>query len=185
MKKLLLLATFAVATMFSLSGNAQVQWQPIDKVGATELQGNTKMFFIDFSTSWCGWCKKMDRDTYTNKLIAAVLNHYYLSVHFDAESKDAFKWNGQEFAGSTKRNTPHSFTTAILGGQIGYPSVAIFDQQMKLVQMLSGYQGPEDFIKFICFFVNDNYKKYNVQNFMEVFDSQILPEIKKEIEFED
>ena len=184
MKKLLFIATFALATMFSLSGNAQVQWQPIENVGATELKGNTKMFLVDFSTSWCGWCKRMDRDTYANPVVAAILNHYFLSVHFDAESKDAFKWNGHEFAGSTKRNTPHSFTTAILGKQIGYPSLAIFDENMKLVQLSSGYQGPEDMIKMLCFFVNDNYKKYSAQKFMEIFDTQIYPEIKKEVGIE-
>ena len=107
-------------------------------------------------------------------------------MHFDAESKDAFSWNGKDFGNTAaRRGNPHDFTRAILGSQIGYPSVAIFDEQMKLVQVLSGYQGPEDFIKFICFFVNDNYKKYNVQQYMEVFDSEILPQIRKETGFKE
>ncbi len=180
MKKVLLTLSLVLATV--LAANAQVEWQPIEKVGVTKLEGNAKMFFIDFATDWCGWCKKMDKDTYEKSVVAAIMNHYYISVHFDAETKNTFLWNGKEYSNTaSRRGNPHDFTRAVLGSQIGYPSVAIFDQQMNLVQVLSGYQGPDDFIKFICFFVNDNYKKYSYQKYMEIFDTQIYPEIKKEV----
>lgn len=166
--------------MLCLTANAQVDWRKIEIAGQTRLEGNTKMFFVDFSTSWCGWCKRMDKDTFSKPEVWKIMNRYFVSVHFDAESRDPFKWNGQEFKNLGKKG-PHDFTKAVLGTQIGYPSIAIFNEKMQLVQVQPGYMAPDDMVKFLCFFVNDNYKKYSYGKFMEIFDSQIYPEIQKEL----
>ena len=180
-KKILLFTTLATLMCGAMHAQ-QVEWKTIEQAAKTDTKANAKLYFVDFYTSWCGWCKKMDKDTYEKSVVAAIMNHYYISVHFDAETKNTFSWNGKEYSNTaSRRGNPHDFTRAVLGSQIGYPSVAIFDQQMNLVQVLSGYQGPDDFIKFICFFVNDNYKKYSYQKYMEIFDTQIYPEIKKEV----
>ena len=47
-----------------------------------------KLVFIDFWTTWCGWCKKLDHDTYTDPKIIASLNEHYVCLSVDAESKD-------------------------------------------------------------------------------------------------
>lgn len=182
MKKLILTACFALA--FSLCANAQVRWQTIEEVGQTDVSKNERMFLVDFSTSWCGWCKKMDKETFGNDMVMAILNHYYYSVHFDAETPKTFTWNGKEYANpnpKAKKGSPHSFTRAILGAQIGYPSIAVFNQKMNLVQVLQGYQNADEMVKFLCFFVNDNYMKYSYQKYMAIFDTQILPGILEEL----
>lgn len=180
MKKILCLAAVA---MFCLSAHSQVNWQKIELAGQTSLDGNTKMFLVDFSTSWCGWCKRMDKETFSRPEVWKIMNRYFIPVHFDAESKAPFKWNGKEFVNSGKKG-PHDYTKAVLGSQIGYPSIAIFNEKMQLVQVQPGYMTPDEMVRFLCFFVNDNYKKYSYEKFVEYFDSNIYPEIKRELESE-
>uniref|UniRef100_A0A3Q2YUK7 Spermatogenesis-associated protein 20-like TRX domain-containing protein n=1 Tax=Hippocampus comes TaxID=109280 RepID=A0A3Q2YUK7_HIPCM len=54
----------------------------------TKNEGNTKKVFIDIYTDWCGWCKKMDKDTFQNPEVAAYMNENFLMVKMDAEGKD-------------------------------------------------------------------------------------------------
>ena len=52
----------------------QIEWKTIEQAAKTDTKGNTKLYFVDFYTSWCGWCKKMDRETFTDPTVALILN---------------------------------------------------------------------------------------------------------------
>lgn len=41
--------------------------------------------FIDFYTTWCGPCKRMDRDVFTNAKLAVYLNEGFINLKIDAE----------------------------------------------------------------------------------------------------
>ena len=56
-KSIIAMAVFAV---FGLSAQAQVNWHTIGD--ASKAQIGTRLYFVDFYTTWCVWCKRMDRD---------------------------------------------------------------------------------------------------------------------------
>jgi len=41
--------------------------------------------FIDFYTSWCGPCRVMDRDVFTDSKLAAHLNSHFINLKINAE----------------------------------------------------------------------------------------------------
>ena len=41
--------------------------------------------FIDFYTSWCGPCRVMDRDVFTDSKLAAHLNEHFINLKINAE----------------------------------------------------------------------------------------------------
>lgn len=50
----------------------KIRWYSIEE--AVELNSKSKAkdkkkFFIDVYTDWCGWCKKMDANTFTDPVI--------------------------------------------------------------------------------------------------------------------
>lgn len=44
-----------------------------------------KMIFFDAYTAWCGPCKYLEKNVYTDAGVAAYYNQYYISVKFDME----------------------------------------------------------------------------------------------------
>jgi thioredoxin-related protein len=173
-----------VATIMACSSNAQVNWKTIEQASQVNTKSNNKMFFIDFSTSWCGWCKKMDRETFSDPVVSAILNKYYIPVHFDAEGSSTFTWNGTKYSNTQapgQRAQTHPFTRAILGQKIGYPSFAIFNRNGGLTQILQGYQGAYDFSMVLWYFCSGDSQRYTFDEYQKIFQEEIKPDMMKKL----
>ena len=182
MKKALILL-FAFTLLVS-GINAQVRWNTIEKASQVDTKSNKKLFFVDFSTSWCGWCKKMDRDTFTDPVVAAILNKYYIPVHFDAEGNASFTWNGTKYSNTQhpgQKTQTHPFTRAILGQKFGYPSFAIFNPAGGLTQIVQGYQHAYDFSMILWYYCSGDNNKYTFVEYQQIFQEEIKPVMMKKL----
>lgn len=45
-----------------------------------------KPIFLDAYTDWCGWCKVMDRETFSDSAVAAVMNASFVNVKMEMET---------------------------------------------------------------------------------------------------
>lgn len=182
MKKILPFLIIGALMMGSVQ--AQVQWKTMEQASQTDMKKNKKLFFVDFSTSWCGWCKKMDRDTFSDPVVSAILNKYYIPVHFDAEGNSTFTWNGAKYSNtSTPGQKPqtHPFTRAILGPKVGYPSFAVFNSEGGLTQILQGYQNAYEFSMVLWYLCSGDSRTYTFDEYQKIFQEEIKPVMMKKI----
>src|SRR5210317_470735 len=70
-------------------------WEEAAQKASTDAQ--PKKMFIDVYTDWCGWCKKMDRDTFGNPEVAAYMDENFYMVKLDAEQKEPIEFRGKTF----------------------------------------------------------------------------------------
>lgn len=181
-----LLSVLFLSAMFIMPASAQVKWQTIDQASQVNTKNNKKMFFIDFSTSWCGWCKKMDRDTFSDPVVAAILNKYFIPVRFDAEGNSSFSWNDVKYSNTQvpgQKAQTHPFTRAILGQKIGYPSFAVFNSQRGLTQILQGYQGAYEFSMQLWYLCSGDSQRYTYDEYQQIFQTEIKPGMMKKLGF--
>ena len=182
MKKII--SVFIIAALFAGSVQAQVHWQTIEQASLVDTKSNKKLFFIDFYTSWCGWCKKMDRDTFSDPVVAAILNKFYIPVKFDAEGNSTFAWNGVKYSNNQtpgQKAQTHPFARAILGQKIGYPSFAVFNKTGGLNQILRGYQGAYDFSMVLWYLCSGDNNRYTFDEYQKVFQTEIKPDMMKKL----
>ncbi|MBR1798539.1 MAG: thioredoxin family protein [Bacteroidales bacterium] len=140
------------------------------------------MYLVDFYTSWCGYCKKMDRQTFTDPVVSAIVNAYYYPVKFNAESEPVFSWNGVQYQMTTGGSRGvHQFAQAILGRQMGFPSFAIFRPDRSLIQVIPGYYPPADFARLLWYFASGDYERYAYGEYVKIFDTRIRPEMMKQL----
>jgi thioredoxin-related protein len=57
-------------------------WQEV----LTQAKKENKPIFVDAYATWCGPCKMMDRDVYTNKAVADLVNQNFISVKVQMDS---------------------------------------------------------------------------------------------------
>jgi len=154
----------------NLSAQEKVKWYTFEE--AMELnKKKPKKIFVDLYTDWCGWCKKMDAETFTDPIIAKYLNENFYPIKFDAESSEPVTINGNEYVNPNpgKRRSSHQLAIALLNGKMSYPSFAFLDQEVKLITVLPGYNTPEKLEPVLHYIVQEAYKETSFQDFQSKF----------------
>ena len=153
---------------------SQVKWHTIEQ--ASQAKIGEKLYFIDFYTSWCGYCKKMDRETFTDPTVAKILNKYYYPVKFDAEGSNTFTWFGRTYRPvNAGRNRTHEFAQGIQG----YPTFGIFKADGTVLQSIPGYVPAKDFVIILWYIASGDYNRYSYEQYVKIFDKHIRPTMEK------
>lgn len=175
MKKILiLLLLFTGFAFHGLAQKTEVKWYTFEE--AVKLnQKEQRKIFIDIYTDWCGWCKKMDANTFSHPTIAKILNESYYAVKLDAETKDTIHFSGQQFINERNSNrSPHQLAVALLQGKMSYPSVAYMNEDNQLLTAVPGYYTPERLEPVLKFFADDVHKSsISFEEYQKNFQSEI------------
>ena len=94
----------AIISVISVSSANVVKFTKITLWSeALELaKASGKPIFLDAYTDWCGWCKVMDRETFSNAKVAEVMNASFVCVKMEMETGEgidvAMKYRGSQAA---------------------------------------------------------------------------------------
>lgn len=156
--------------------SGQVSWHTIEEASAAKI--GSKMYFVDFYTTWCGYCKKMDRETFTDPTVAKILNRYFYPVKFNAEGNNTFVWNGRTYRPSAGgRSKTHEFARGVQG----YPTFVLFKADGTMIQAIPGYSPANEFVVILWYFVSGDCDKYPFERYKQMFDKEIRPVMEKEL----
>ena len=121
-----------------------------------------RKFFIDMYTDWCGWCKKMDKETFTDPTLANYINNNYYPVKFDGESKAPITFDNKTYQPQSRT---HDLALLLMQGKTGYPTYVILDQYRQPLGILKGYIGIDKLYQTLVFVGGDYYMTSNDKEF--------------------
>ena len=128
---------------------------------AVELQSKApKKIIIDVYTDWCGWCKKMDKYTYTNDSVIKYINANYYLVKLNAEQKEDIKFRDKTFSFKPEYKS-HELAVSLLNGQMSYPTTVFLDENINILTVVPGYLTPKDLNPILKYFGENIYKTMN------------------------
>lgn len=138
-KKVIPTTTTKAADTTKVSAAGKINWLAYDK-GAAEAKKSNKHMFIDFTASWCGWCKKMEKETFSQPDVIAMLNNNFIPIKVwgDSESQlniDGYKVTEKEFAGSR--------------GVQGYPTFVFESPARESITGFSGYRDAPTLMNYL------------------------------------
>lgn len=149
MKKIIL--TLFIALGAALSAQAQeINWISMDDALAKQKK-EPKPIFMDVYTDWCGPCKMLDKNTFSNQEVADYINKNYYPVKFNAEGNSAINYKGKKYTNPNfnpdrkGRNAVHEFTLFLKVR--AYPSMMIFDSKGEVKEPIIGYLTPQQLLQ--------------------------------------
>ncbi len=137
----------------------EIKW--ISFEDAVELQKTKpKKIIVDVYTDWCGWCKKMDKNTYTDAEVIKQIEANFYFVKLDAEQKEEIKYKDKVFSFKQEYKA-NELAVSLLNGQMSYPSTVFLDEDMNLLTVVPGYLTPKDMNPILKYFGENIYKEKN------------------------
>lgn len=105
----------------------KIHWKLDIEKAFKQAQASNKYIFIDFYTDWCSWCKKLDKETFTNEKVIKVISGYIaLKVDGDVEVEFRKKYKIE-----------------------GYPTMLIVTHTGRIIKRIVGYRPPEKLLEEI------------------------------------
>lgn len=145
-------------------------WEEAGEMAAVEK----RKFMVDLYTDWCGWCKKMDAATFQQGYISEYINENYYPVKFNAGMKEDILFKGKTYSYVPNGNRGyHQLAVEITRGRLEYPTVVFLDENMEVIQALSGFKGPDEFEKILSFFAQDYHKKMSWEKYLQSYGNAI------------
>lgn len=136
MKSLVLLFA-AVLLSFSLKAQDEIQWMKFEEAIAANAK-NPKMILVDVYTDWCGWCKKMDKETFTDPKVVEYINSKFYAVKMNAEdTQRSFDFMGKKYTEAEM---------ALAMRVRSYPNFVIIEPKLQNIAQLPGYRQPTEFL---------------------------------------
>lgn len=126
MKSLVLVAAL-LATSALAAGDVAVSFRNLTfDAAAKAAQAENKLVLIDFYTTWCGPCKLLDKETWSDAAVGKLVDEKAVSLKLDAEKEGA--------------------ALAKKYGVEAYPTVLLVKPDGTELDRLVGFMPPADFI---------------------------------------
>ena len=123
---------FIVMTMgflaLSAGASAGVDWEHDYDAALAKAKTDHKLVLVDVYTDWCGWCKRLDRDTYSDKDVEARVTKDFIAVKVNPETSQRSAALARDF------------------GTTGYPHIVFVNADGKKVSEIRGYLPADQFL---------------------------------------
>lgn len=123
-----------------------------------QAKSENKILIVDVYTDWCGWCKKMDKEAYSNKDVKDLIAESFVFVKLNAEGTGKIKYNAKTY---TETELASYFEVT------GYPTTVFIEPDGKQIEFkydnskmknIPGYFKTDEFKKILQYFKDKKYK---------------------------
>lgn len=163
-----LIATSTVAAQ-------KINWITVEEALALQKK-EPRQIIMDVYTTWCGPCKMLDKNTFSNADVIEYINTNYYAVKFNAEGNDTVTYKDKKFANpgydpakAKRRNSSHEFSRFLR--ITAFPTIVFLDTEANYIAGIKGYQGPQQIELYLKLFNSEDYKGMTQEGFNVYYEN--------------
>ena len=126
-----------------------LSWKEIQAKARTE----NKYIFVDCFATWCGPCKQMDKEIYTQDTVGNYFNNKFISIKLQMDSSKEDKEDIKNWYADARAMMQRYKITA-------FPTFLFFSRDGELVHLAVGYKEISDFLSLGSDAFNPNKQNY-------------------------
>lgn len=125
--------------------SGDISWYSYEE-GVEQIKNGDKKGYIHFYTDWCGYCKKMENETFSDSDVADNLNQDFVPIKINAEDEPdiARQYGANQF--------PFNHFT---------------DRENEPIGNQPGFIPPDMMVNLLEYLSTDDYKKMQFDEFMD------------------
>ncbi len=123
-----------------------------------------------FYTDGCISCKVMDKTTFRNQEINALIHKDFNLVKINANSQETINFFGKQY-GSNAASDPHQLAQALLQDDFQMPALLFFDKSGMLISKLNGYITVQNLKALIQFFLEKKYQNISYNEYLKTLNN--------------
>ncbi len=153
---------FANMTIFAEQKETEddfLNWLPYNQ-GLVKSKVENIPILIYFYSDNCGWCRKLENETFGYQNIKEIMNQHFSLVMINSDSSESVMENGE------------NITEKQLSEQVyqvrGNPTIWFLSQENERIAFLSGFIEADVFINVLNYIKDGHYKELTWQEYMEM-----------------
>ena len=123
----------------------KIQWLSYEE-GLARAKEADKPVLVNFTASWCGWCKKMKKETFSDPAVIAYVNDHYLPVMVDTQKEQAL---------------------AAMYAVRSVPMILFLTSEGQKLTLLPGYVEAPRLLNIISFIATESYKTMDYESYVQ------------------
>ena len=137
-------------------------WRPMGEA-ATAAQADGDLVLIHAYATWCGWCRRLDQDTYTDDAVQAYLADHYEVTRLDIESPEEV-----DFFGGTvpMRELGQAFEVS------GTPTTVFLNADGTFLTKAPSYWPPDQFLHVLRYVREGFYEMMPFADYVEMAEAE-------------
>ncbi|MFT3948987.1 MAG: thioredoxin family protein [Agriterribacter sp.] len=147
----------------------ELTWLTLEEAEA-KIKEKKKPVLIDLYTDWCGWCKVMDKKTYSNPEVIKYIEENFYPVKIDAETRNALSWKNKSYSYNAQYKI-NSFAVFLTNGQLSFPTTIILTDDNTIPQAIPGYLKVADMELILRYFGDGHFGKTPFEDYRNAFSA--------------
>jgi len=135
-----------------------ITWLSYDQ-GMPLAKETGKHIMVNFTTKWCGYCKKMNKTTFIDPKVVTYLNTHFVSIKVDGDSPKELDVNGYKI---TEKNLARAEYRVS-----GYPTYWFLKADGDKIGPAPGYKSPDQMLDLLSFVSDDLYDTMSFADYVK------------------
>jgi thioredoxin-related protein len=146
----------AAGTVFS-DEEDEITWYSMEEAQQLADENNKKVL-VYVMAEWCGYCKKMEREVFTESTVVQTLQSYYYPVMLDIDSDKVISFNQDSM---TEQQFAREYRVT------GTPTFFFVDANGEILGAQPGYIPTDVFISLLTYVGNDIYTQMKFDAYLQ------------------